>query len=150
MRLNVKRALTGLTAAKIGMMGMRRMHVRHVVRHVGVPKCQCHGPATVQAAEPDLPKILLLLDAQRNPVACRQLIGAWPDAPDEDWTGGDGAEKLQAFRLLLAEGGVLRFYRGLLPEMVGNVPTRTAMYAGKDWAFPRLFSCQLLKLCPGT
>eukprot|EP00438_Fugacium_kawagutii_P006719 Skav219131 [mRNA] locus=scaffold1574:566294:567133:+ [translate_table: standard] len=45
---------------------------------------------------------------------------------------------LQAFRLLLAEGGVLRFYRGLLPEMLGNVPTRTAMYAGKDWASKRL------------
>lgn len=28
----------------------------------------------------------------------------------------------------------MRFYRGLLPEMIGNIPTRTAMYAGKDWA----------------
>lgn len=54
---------------------------------------------------------------------------------------------LQAFRLLLAEGGVLRFYRGLLPEMVGNVPTRTAMYAGKDWASRHLEALGYPKSC---
>lgn len=41
---------------------------------------------------------------------------------------------LSAFRGLLAEGGLPRLYRGLLPEMVGNVPTRMAMYTGKDFA----------------
>lgn len=40
----------------------------------------------------------------------------------------------QAFRQCYAEGGWPRFYRGLLPEMVGNVPTRTAMFAGKDFS----------------
>ena len=54
---------------------------------------------------------------------------------------------LQAFRLLLAEGGVLRFYRGLLPEMVGNVPTRTAMYAGKDWASRQMESMGYPQSC---
>jgi len=31
------------------------------------------------------------------------------------------------------EGGVFRFYRGMLPEMVSTAPARTAMYSGYTW-----------------
>ncbi|CAK0863310.1 unnamed protein product [Prorocentrum cordatum] len=39
-----------------------------------------------------------------------------------------------ALRELVAEGGAGRLYRGLLPELAGNVPTRMGMWAGKDFA----------------
>jgi solute carrier family 25 2-oxodicarboxylate transporter 21 len=35
-------------------------------------------------------------------------------------------------RNLLREGGVRRLYRGLIPELAGMTPTRSAMYAGFD------------------
>lgn len=43
-----------------------------------------------------------------------------------------------AVRQLVAEGGVRRLYRGLLPEMAGNIPTRTGMYLGRDLSAPVL------------
>lgn len=53
---------------------------------------------------------------------------------------GKNPSVINEVRELIAEGGVLRLYRGLLPEMVGNVPTRSALYAGKDFASRRLDS----------
>lgn len=41
---------------------------------------------------------------------------------------------LQALRSILAEGGPLRFYRGILPELAGMIPRSTAMYMGNELA----------------
>jgi|ERR1719422_867078 len=51
---------------------------------------------------------------------------------------GANPSMFTAFRELVAEGGVLRLYRGLLPEISGNIPTRTAMFAGRDFASRQL------------
>jgi len=47
---------------------------------------------------------------------------------------GKNPSMFQAVRQVLAEGGILRLYRGLLPELAGNVPTRSAMYWSRDFA----------------
>jgi len=39
-----------------------------------------------------------------------------------------------AFKNIYKEGGILRFYRGVLPEMVGMVPKSSAMYGGNEIA----------------
>ncbi|KAL7467086.1 hypothetical protein ACHAXS_007355 [Conticribra weissflogii] len=41
---------------------------------------------------------------------------------------------LSCARDIIAEGGVMRFYRGLLPELVGMFPTRSTMYASNEIA----------------
>jgi solute carrier family 25 2-oxodicarboxylate transporter 21 len=46
-----------------------------------------------------------------------------------------------AFRDLIREGGVLRLYRGLLPELLGMFPTRSACYASQE-----LFKRELVKI----
>lgn len=51
---------------------------------------------------------------------------------------GTNPSMLGELRLLLAEGGPARLYRGLLPEMAGNIPTRTGMYWGKNFAAKHL------------
>lgn len=35
-----------------------------------------------------------------------------------------------AIRDLVREGGMMQLFRGLPPELGGNIPTRTAMYIG--------------------
>eukprot|EP00929_Paragymnodinium_shiwhaense_P098298 TRINITY_DN5979_c1_g2_i1.p1 TRINITY_DN5979_c1_g2~~TRINITY_DN5979_c1_g2_i1.p1 ORF type:complete len:327 (-),score=47.33 TRINITY_DN5979_c1_g2_i1:572-1405(-) len=47
---------------------------------------------------------------------------------------GANPSMYSAMRQILAKDGVLGLYRGLLPEMAGNIPTRTAMFAGKSLA----------------
>ena len=37
---------------------------------------------------------------------------------------------LSSLRSIYAEGGILRFYRGILPEIAGMVPKSAMMYAG--------------------
>jgi solute carrier family 25 2-oxodicarboxylate transporter 21 len=41
---------------------------------------------------------------------------------------------IQALKHVLHEGGFLRFYRGILPEIVGMIPRSTAMYMGNELA----------------
>lgn len=53
-------------------------------------------------------------------------------------SAGHNPTLLQALRELLAEGGIPRLYRGLIPEMVGNMPTRSGLYAGKTFAANQL------------
>lgn len=51
---------------------------------------------------------------------------------------GTNPSMLRMMQSLVAEGGVGRLYRGLLPELSGNVPTRTAMFMGRDFASKQL------------
>eukprot|EP00927_Polykrikos_kofoidii_P048526 TRINITY_DN42795_c0_g1_i1.p1 TRINITY_DN42795_c0_g1~~TRINITY_DN42795_c0_g1_i1.p1 ORF type:complete len:277 (+),score=38.08 TRINITY_DN42795_c0_g1_i1:317-1147(+) len=44
---------------------------------------------------------------------------------------GQNPSIISEFRQLIKEGGFPRLYRGVLPEMAGNMPTRTAMFTGK-------------------
>ena len=47
---------------------------------------------------------------------------------------GANSSILTAARDVVAEGGVLRLYRGLLPELCGMFPTRSVMYASNEMA----------------
>lgn len=55
---------------------------------------------------------------------------------------GYNASILQTTRDVIAEGGFLRLYRGLLPELCGMFPTRSAMYAGNEMSKRILLSYQ--------
>ncbi|KAL3802109.1 hypothetical protein HJC23_010865 [Cyclotella cryptica] len=55
---------------------------------------------------------------------------------------GSNASIVQTTRDVIAEGGFLRLYRGLLPELCGMFPTRSAMYAGNEMAKRILLSFQ--------
>lgn len=50
-----------------------------------------------------------------------------------------------AMREVMKEGGVMRFYRGLLPEMAGMIPKTSAMYASQS-----LFQRELSRLNGGN
>mmetsp|Transcript_8673 Transcript_8673/g.18537 ORF Transcript_8673/g.18537 Transcript_8673/m.18537 type:complete len:287 (-) Transcript_8673:30-890(-) len=47
---------------------------------------------------------------------------------------GRNTSIISCARDIIAEGGVLRLYRGLLPELVGMFPTRSTMYASNEIA----------------
>jgi len=47
-------------------------------------------------------------------------------------TAGRNPSVLSAFRSIYAEGGVLRFYRGILPEITGMVPKSALMYLSNE------------------
>lgn len=53
---------------------------------------------------------------------------------------GANTSILTAARDVVREGGVLRLYRGLLPELCGMFPTRSVMYASNEMAKRALLS----------
>jgi solute carrier family 25 2-oxodicarboxylate transporter 21 len=56
-------------------------------------------------------------------------------------TGANGSI-LRGVRDVIAEGGFFRLYRGLLPELTGMFPTRSAMYASNEMAKRVLLNSQ--------
>lgn len=51
---------------------------------------------------------------------------------------GANPSLLRGFRDVYREGGIFRFYRGMIPEVASTAPARTAMYAGYTWTLHAL------------
>lgn len=49
-------------------------------------------------------------------------------------TAGTNPSLVTAFGNIYREGGIARFYRGMMPEMVSMVPKNAAMFASYDWS----------------
>jgi len=58
---------------------------------------------------------------------------------------GRNPSTFESLRLLYLEGGVARYYRGVLPELAGMVPKNAAMYGSYDGTYPPVSARTLIK-----